>query len=59
MRYFNHIRAFAQGDMITYLTDLYWKKLILPKFVENYNIDPSPIQDKRWAYYNDTDRIDQ
>jgi len=50
---------FLWGYVIHILTDMYWSKLVHNKFTEEYKKDTAPIQDERWAYYNDTDRLDQ
>ena len=51
--------SFLWGYGLHILTDMYWTKLVYSNFIENYKKDPSPIQDERWAYYNDTDILDQ
>ena len=50
---------FLWGYVIHILTDMYWSKMVHNKFIEDYKKDTVPIQDERWAYYNDTDRLDQ
>jgi len=50
---------FLWGYVIHILTDMYWSKTVHNKFVEDYKKDTAPIQDERWAYYNDTDILDQ
>ena len=50
---------FLWGYIIHILTDMYWSKIVYNKFVEDYKKDTAPIQEERWAYYNDTDRLDQ
>ena len=50
---------FLWGYVIHILTDMYWSKMVHNKFTEDYKKDTAPIQDERWAYYNDTDRLDQ
>ena len=50
---------FLWGYVIHILTDMYWSKMVHNKFTEEYKKDTAPIQDERWAYYNDTDRLDQ
>ena len=50
---------FLWGYGVHILTDMYWNKSTYTKFEENYKNDTAPIQDKRMAYYNDTDILDQ
>jgi len=50
---------FLWGYVIHILTDMYWFKMVYNKFFDDYKKDTAPIQDERWAYYNDTDRLDQ
>ena len=50
---------FLWGYIIHILTDMYWGKNVHKKFIEDYQKDTTPIQDERWAYYNDTDILDQ
>lgn len=52
-------RDFLWGYGIHILTDMHWVKHIYYDFNMKYENDKSPIQDKSWAYYNDTDRLDQ
>ena len=49
---------FLRGYGIHILTDMYWSKQVCDRFAEDYRNDPSPIQEERWAYYNDTDIMD-
>lgn len=49
---------FYRGYSIHVLTDIYWDEIIYSKFESRYDEDKTPIQDKRWAYYNDTDQLD-
>ena len=51
-------REFLLGYLIHILTDLFWEDTILKTYGERYEADPTPIQDKRMAYYNDTDQLD-
>jgi len=50
---------FLWGYCIHILTDMYWTKWIYLKFAADYKNDPTPIQEERPAYYNDTDILDQ
>lgn len=50
--------SFLWGYCIHILTDLLWSKSVYSDFVAKYREDPSPVQDERWAYYNDTDILD-
>ena len=50
---------FLWGYGIHILTDMYWTNSVYLKFDEEYNNDTAPIQEQRWAYYNDTDILDQ
>jgi hypothetical protein len=49
---------FLYGYGIHILTDILWKKRIYSDFLYKYRKDKTPIQEERWAYYNDTDRLD-
>ena len=51
-------REFLLGYLIHILTDLFWEDTILKTYGERYAADATPIQDKRMAYYNDTDQLD-
>lgn len=51
-------REFLLGYLIHILTDLFWEDTILKTYGDRYEADPTPIQDKRMAYYNDTDQLD-
>lgn len=51
-------REFLIGYLIHILTDIYWSDSVLLTFKDRYYDDPSPIQDRRMAYYNDTDQLD-
>jgi len=51
--------SFLWGYSIHILTDMLWSKSVYNNFVKKYNEDTAPIQEERWAYYNDTDIIDQ
>lgn len=50
---------FLWGYSIHILTDMLWTKHLYCEFVEKYKKDTAPVQDERWAYYNDTDILDQ
>ena len=49
---------FLWGYGIHILTDMYWSKSVYLEFVEKFNKDTAPVQEERWAYYNDTDVLD-
>ena len=49
---------FLLGYLVHILTDLFWNDTIDKIFVERYSCDPAPRQDRRMAYYNDTDQLD-
>jgi hypothetical protein len=51
--------SFLWGYSIHILTDMLWTKNLYYSFVTKYKEDTAPIQDERWAYYNDTDILDQ
>ncbi len=51
-------REFLLGYLVHILTDLLWENTILKMYGERYEADPSPIQDRRMGYYNDTDQLD-
>lgn len=51
-------KEFLIGYLVHILTDLFWEDTILKTYNERYVADPTPIQDKRMAYYNDTDQLD-
>lgn len=50
--------SFLWGYCIHILTDLIWTKSVYLGFIDKYRNDPAPVQDERWAYYNDTDILD-
>ena len=50
---------FLLGYGVHILTDMYWVKDVYQNYLENYKKDPSPEQEERSAYYNDTDILDQ
>jgi len=50
--------SFFLGYGIHSLTDMIWHETILKEFQAAYDKDPAPVQDKKWAYYNDTDKLD-
>lgn len=49
---------FILGYGIHILTDIIWSETLYKKFELEYKKDPAPVQDIRWAYYNDTDKLD-
>ena len=49
---------FLLGYLVHILTDLFWEDTMLKTYGERYVADEAPIQDKRMAYYNDTDQLD-
>lgn len=49
---------FYCGYGIHILTDIYWNETIYAMFISRYDEDKTPAQDKTWAYYNDTDKLD-
>lgn len=51
-------QQFQLGYLIHVLTDLFWENTILRTFSERYEADTEAIQDRRMAYYNDTDQLD-
>ncbi len=50
--------SFYLGYVLHILTDLYWAKTLSSAFMKAYYSDPNPLQDRRMAYYNDTDQLD-
>jgi len=50
--------SFLWGYCIHILTDMLWTKNVYSDFLTKYKNDTAPIQDERWAYYNDTDILD-
>ena len=50
--------SFILGYTIHVLTDQLYNETVYQKYLERYEADPCPIQDKKWAYYNDTDIVD-
>jgi len=54
----NRSNDFCIGYGIHILTDIYWDKTLYNSFKTNYYNDVHPIQDEKWAYYNDTDILD-
>ena len=51
-------RDFYLGYLVHLLTDRYWQDTVYQIYLERHRADPAPLQDQRWAYYNDTDRLD-
>ena len=51
-------KDFLCGYGIHILADMIWTKQVYYEFVERYKKDPSPVQEERMAYYNDTDGLD-
>ena len=51
-------QQFLLGYLIHILTDLFWEDSIENTFYMRYEADISPLQDRRMAYYNDTDQLD-
>lgn len=52
-------RDFRLGYLVHLLTDIFWLDSVHPSFSERYAADPAPVQEqKKWAYYNDTDPLD-
>jgi hypothetical protein len=49
---------FMLGYFTHILTDIRWSETTYPLFGERYQQDVSPVQEKRTAYYNDTDLLD-
>lgn len=54
----NEEKSFLIGYLVHILTDLYWGDSVQPVFKKHYLQDSSPVQDRRMAYYNDTDQLD-
>lgn len=50
--------SFYLGYGIHILTDIIWHETVYAKFKLAYDSDTSPIQERGWAYYNDTDKLD-
>lgn len=51
-------KSFVLGYAVHILTDQLYNESVYKVYLERYNADTSPIQDKTWAYYNDTDILD-
>lgn len=51
-------QSFILGYTIHVLTDQLYNESVYKDYLERYANDPSPVQDKTWAYYNDTDIVD-
>ena len=51
-------QSFILGYTVHVLTDQLYNESVYKVYLERYDNDPSPIQDKTWAYYNDTDIVD-
>ncbi len=49
---------FYCGYGVHVLTDIFWDETIYSIFKSRYIEDKTPVQDERWAYYNDTDKLD-
>ena len=50
---------FLRGYGLHIITDMMWSKQVYTYFEKKFENDPSPVQDLRMAYYNDTDILDQ
>lgn len=50
--------SFILGYTVHVLTDQLYNETVYQKYLERYENDLSPVQDKKWAYYNDTDIVD-
>ncbi|MDD2269161.1 MAG: zinc dependent phospholipase C family protein [Eubacteriales bacterium] len=50
--------VFLTGYSVHILTDIIWNRTLYTSFKTKYNQDDSPMQEQRWAYYNDTDKLD-
>jgi len=50
--------SFILGYTVHVLTDQLYNENVYQKYLERYENDLSPVQDKKWAYYNDTDIVD-
>lgn len=50
--------SFILGYTVHVLTDQLYNKSVYKVYLYRYDNDPSPVQDKTWAYYNDTDIVD-
>lgn len=46
------------GYAVHVLTDAWWNELVYGPYTKCYEADPSPVQERSQAYYNDTDQID-
>ena len=57
-KYTGKEREFLLGYLVHILTDLFWEDTMLKTFRDHYEADPTPIQDRRMGYYNDTDQLD-
>ena len=51
-------KSFVLGYAIHVLTDHLYNESVYRVYLERYDADPSPILDKTWAYYNDSDIVD-
>lgn len=51
-------QEFLLGYLVHILTDLFWENTILKTYEKRYEADLAPLQDRRMAYYNDTDQLD-
>ncbi|MHB1152383.1 MAG: zinc dependent phospholipase C family protein [Eubacteriales bacterium] len=50
--------SFYLGYIVHVLTDVFWVDNIYNLYISRYKNDIEPVQDKYWAYYNDTDQLD-
>ena len=50
--------SFILGYTVHVLTDQLYNESVYKVYLYRYDNDPSPVQDKTWAYYNDTDIVD-
>ncbi len=48
-------KDFILGYTLHVLTDHLFNDTVYKEYLTRYDNDPAPVQDKTWAYYNDTD----
>ncbi|MBE6570497.1 MAG: hypothetical protein E7658_09825 [Ruminococcaceae bacterium] len=51
-------KSFILGYAVHVLTDQIFNQYVYPVFCARYDSDNSPVQNRQWAFYNDTDIVD-
>ncbi|MHC1694900.1 MAG: hypothetical protein AB9835_06460 [Eubacteriales bacterium] len=49
---------YFKGYCVHILTDICWEGSVYALYKSRFSEDKNPLQDERWAYFNDTDQLD-